>query len=138
MFHVLKHLTLCLKDRDTAKPRLEASLPVKGRRATMSQIEKEINIAWIVVIALLTTVLLVIFNGLVISILWSWFIPKTFAGAPTLSIAESMGISLVVSALIRIPAKFDEDQKPFATITEPLVRGLLLLGLGFVVQSIAF
>lgn len=40
-------------------------------------------------------------DGFVLSILWNWFIPRIFIGAPTLSILNAIGLAIVIGFLTR-------------------------------------
>lgn len=98
---------------------------------------------WMVAIFLLAAVPMTLFNGWMLSIMWNWFIPHIFSSMPTLSIGAAIGLSLVISAFVYIPAKeAAEDEDPWVRfvgiLLNPVLRGLLLLAIGAIVHSIAF
>lgn len=54
---------------------------------------------WAFSVWLITIVPITIWRGWVLSVVWNWFIPKTFHGAPVLTIGQALGVALVVSVL---------------------------------------
>ena len=73
---------------------------------------------WIVAV-IGTMVLSTILNGYVFSVLWGWFIVKTFA-LPALNIPAAIGVSLVVSYLTAHLSNDDNNK----SATEQLFRGI--------------
>jgi len=106
--------------------------------ATPVQPKSSDSTGWAFSAFLLTVVPLTIFNGLVLSVVWNWFIPSTFDGAPLLSIAQALGVSLVVSTLVSIPSKDTHNKSLGSIVLTALLngvsRGLLFLVLGFIYQ----
>jgi len=101
-------------------------------------VRRQINSSsgWAFSTFLITIVPLTIFNGWVLSVVWNWFIPTTFDGAPVLTIGQALGVSLVVSTLVSVASK-DSQGKSFGyTVLYGLIygvfRGLLFLLLGFI------
>ena len=85
---------------------------------------------------LITIIPLTIFNGWVLSVVWNWFIPTIFAGAPALTIAQALGLSLVVSTLVTIKNKDSEGKSlgkiVLSALYDSIFRGLLTLGFGLI------
>ena len=72
-----------------------------------------------------------VINGLVLKVLWGWFMVTTF-GLPTLSISAAIGSMVVVDFLI---AKTVKDEPPMSKVlAESLLMPLIFLGMGWVVQ----
>lgn len=77
-----------------------------------------------------------VWGGWVFSQLWSWFIVPVF-GLPALSVAQAMGISLVVSSLA------SHNQKEEKDLTASMIRlgvnavfsPLMFLVIGWLLQS---
>ena len=68
-------------------------------------------------------------SGLVLSIMWNWFIVSTF-DAPSLSILEAIGITMVVGLFTRGLATHldteDDDLKTSTKFAKTLARSLIL------------
>lgn len=74
-----------------------------------------------------------VYRGLVLSVLWGWFAVPTF-GLPSISFVPAMGISLVVSFLTHQPQsnKNDESGKILAL---GALMPLLALGAGWIIHQ---
>jgi hypothetical protein len=86
---------------------------------------------------------LIIYNGWILSILWNWFIPNIFPGVPSLTIGYAIAISIIVSALMPLRPgvkrqKSSDWESFYYTIIAPLLKGFLLLIMGYIVQAIIF
>lgn len=64
---------------------------------------------------IVTAVFGTLWSGYVLSVLWEWFLVKPF-GAPALSIATAIGLSLIVSYMTaqRLPETSVEKEKSLA------------------------
>ena len=71
-----------------------------------------------------------IWGGLVLSILWGWFIVPL--GLPEIGLANAIGVSLVVGFLTRHHATSEKDLSD--RIIESLITPLIVLGFGWVVH----
>jgi hypothetical protein len=81
-------------------------------------------------ISLLLIVPATLLNGLVIVVLWSWFVVSNFR-LPPLTVAEAIGLWLLVSLLIPTP----RDERPaLVQLLEGIARSLILFALGWVVH----
>ena len=92
---------------------------------------------WALSAFLITVIPLTIFNGWVLSVIWNWFIPTTFDGAPVLTVGQALGVSLVVSSMVSVARKGSRDDKSLGYhvlfgLAFGIVRGLIFLLLGFV------
>jgi hypothetical protein len=72
---------------------------------------------------LITTVFGSIWNGYVLAILWRWFVVKPF-GAPALTVATAIGISLVVGYLTH-QRQVDTDAEKAKSMEMRLMEALL-------------
>lgn len=77
-----------------------------------------------------------VINGFTFSVLWSWFIVPIF-DLPNLTIAQAIGLGLLVSAL-KSPKKQENSDKSaleqvLFLILYPLLEMILYLGLGWIV-----
>lgn len=77
----------------------------------------------------LATIPIAVVNGIVISILWGWFIVPL--GMPSLSVVNAVGMGLVISMFTARPTKSTSDEDIFAAFLFGLFYPLLMLGLGF-------
>lgn len=76
---------------------------------------------------------LAIWDGFVGSVVWNWFIPKTF-GLPTITIAQAIGICLVAEVISGSSAKvLDENDLAEAIVIHVMV-GIMALIIGFFTQ----
>jgi hypothetical protein len=80
----------------------------------------------------------VIWYGVVLGILWSWFIAPVFT-APELSILQAVGLSVVVNFIVFIERDEDNTEKELwsaliVAIIRTLGRPLMALITGFIVQ----
>lgn len=78
-----------------------------------------------------------IFNGWILSIMWKWFIVPF--GAPDISIAAAIGLSLIFSFLKGGSTSQSKDEESVAYlilrgIFVSFVPGLIILGLGYIVH----
>ena len=80
---------------------------------------------WLAVIALLISPVTITLKGLVLTILWRWFvIPVT--GLPALSIPMALGISLIASYLTEQYIKQPkDDEDPAYELIKNIVSGFL-------------
>jgi hypothetical protein len=81
-------------------------------------------------------VLLGLWNGYVLSILWSWFVVQF--GLPTLTVPHAIGLALIGSLMVPY-RKPDESKAGWGKILENLagrfLTPLLCLGVGYVVKG---
>lgn len=97
-----------------------------------------------VIVLFLSVVPLAIYNGWVVSVLWNWFIPPTFVGMSSLSIAKAIGLTLVVGVFLNIRQPKDETEysslsaEVIVALGVPLARGIVFLISGWLVHAIAF
>jgi energy-converting hydrogenase Eha subunit A len=82
---------------------------------------------WISLLLLVPATLL---NGLVIAVLWSWFVVSNFH-LPPLTVAEAIGVWLLVSLVTPTP---HDDRPVLAQLLEGIARSLTLFALGWVVH----
>lgn len=99
---------------------------------------------WAFSVWLITIVPITIWRGWVLSVVWNWFIPNTFHGAPVLTIGQALGVALVVSVLtygIGVAASngVSKDARGKSTLflvssslVTSLISGALFLLLGFI------
>lgn len=73
-------------------------------------------------------------SGYVLSILWGWFIVPVFH-LPALSIAQAVGMAIVIGMVTRDLNVKREDQDMASAISVPLVYNLLMLVIGWVVHQ---
>lgn len=94
---------------------------------SQSQLVANINGKGVALLALLAipVVLVVssIANGFVLSILWGWFVVPLFE-VPSLTIAQAIGISIVVSYFTN--QYNDSDKKEEKSLTEKIIYLILL------------
>ncbi len=75
-----------------------------------------------------------VWQGLVLSIIWGWFIVKAFH-APYLSIPLAIGISLVVSMLTyQVPSQEPDEKHTSRSITIGIVYPLMILVMAAIVH----
>ncbi len=82
-------------------------------------------------IALLSAV-----NGWVLSVLWNWFIPVIFEGAPRLGIGAAMAVALIVRMLtfqIQRNSKEGKDERQTTMIGE-LLMPFVMLTMGAIIH----
>ncbi|MDP3696508.1 MAG: hypothetical protein Q8R55_00575 [Candidatus Taylorbacteria bacterium] len=78
-------------------------------------------------------------RGYVLSVLWRWFMVPTL-GLPALSVAQAIGIALVVGMLTHQSQHYPEDKdektsKKVVRITEPFLTPFAVLLIGWVVRQ---
>lgn len=81
---------------------------------------------------LVIVTLSIIFGGYAFATLWDWFIVTKF-GMPSLSIAESIGVGMVVSYATHQVNLKDKDRTASDLLTIGIVKPLAALGIGWVV-----
>jgi|SRR5690348_7092427 len=99
------------------------------------------------VVGILATLLFVIvcgalFSGLVLSVLWGWFIVPALHAAP-ITVPQAIGLSLVVGLLTRGTAREKDEEKKDRGIGEALftafchatIPPLFVLGIGAIVHA---
>lgn len=74
-----------------------------------------------------------IFSGFAISMLWDWFIVATF-GLKALTIAQAIGLGLVVAYMAVPMRKGDDSWTLGEKIAIAIFKPLIFLGLGWVVH----
>ncbi|OHA88118.1 MAG: hypothetical protein A2653_03045 [Candidatus Zambryskibacteria bacterium RIFCSPHIGHO2_01_FULL_43_25] len=90
-----------------------------------------------VILYLLVSIPVIVFDGFVLSKLWGWFVVTQF-DLPSLGVAQAVGISLIVSLLTyQIKNKSDEDSKPRAvrSVIESAAVAFTALVYGWVVSQ---
>ena len=91
------------------------------------------------ILMLVTTLILIVFDGWVLSVLWNWFVPNIFTGAPELILGSAIGVTLVVAIVNADPIDESAESPSIAqALFIGVFRGLVLLAIGFVVQSITY
>ncbi len=93
-----------------------------------------------VVAAIGGLILSVLWSGYVFSILWDWFVVPQFEGAPTLSVAASIGISMTVTFLTfhhddRIEDRRSTGERITSIIGMAIGRPLFVLIVATIVRS---
>lgn len=73
-------------------------------------------------------------SGYVLSILWGWFVVPVFH-LPGLSIAQAVGLAIVVGMVTRDLNVKREEQDAMSAFAVPLLYNLLMLGIGWVVHQ---
>ncbi len=90
------------------------------------------------VIAIVASVPLYLWNGFVLKTIWNWFVPDIFEGAPTLDIAEAIGIGLVLTFVTyrRIPSNKEESllEGVLLGVFHELTNGVMTLLGGLIVH----
>jgi hypothetical protein len=81
-------------------------------------------------IALLLVVPAYLLYGGVLAILWRWFVVSTFHAAP-LSVAQAIGVSLVVSIVI---PSYPDKRSSIEILAASVGKTLVLLAIGWVVH----
>ena len=84
-------------------------------------------------LALIFVPLIYIWNGFVLQQLWGWFAVEKFA-LPPLSIAEAIGISLIVGFLTTHVSDAKEKQEAWITLVAGVINTGIVLLIGFVVH----
>lgn len=65
-------------------------------------------------------------NGYVLSVVWAWFIVPVF-GLPEISVAQGLGIALVVGMMTHQDVPLDKEQEWWAPAMTTLVKPLVTL-----------
>lgn len=93
--------------------------------------------ALVIVVGL--SVLSYVLDGWALLKLWGWFILPRFASAPALTIAQAIGLAMVVSFLTRqsMPDKEGESAKNaiIRAISLAIVKSLLVVACGWIVAQ---
>jgi len=78
-----------------------------------------------------------IINGLVLKVLWLWFIAETF-GLPVITVAQAIGLSIVVGFLTHQDCQREKTEDAYNAagklIVTIFVGPLLALGIGYIVH----
>lgn len=89
---------------------------------------------------LVASCVLVVTGGLLLTVLWSWFVQPLFAGAPDLNVGEAIGLSLVAG---RLHGQTESDRKRGQTtsdtrniLTTAIARQLLALAIALVLHYV--
>ena len=78
-------------------------------------------------------ILLIVFQGLIATILWGWFAVPL--GAPPINPALAIGLTLLVNRFISVPVKPWKTMEDFYTaLLTSIVSGLLALAVGYVIH----
>lgn len=80
---------------------------------------------------------LILLNGWVAMVLWNWFIPETFHGAPRLDIAKAIGLVLVAAVFMPKPVLPTTDTENRTAMHAQLFAAaapFLALLMGFIVH----
>jgi hypothetical protein len=93
-----------------------------------------------VVLAVGGLVLSVLWSGYVFSILWAWFVVPQFEGAPVLSVAAAIGMSMTVSFLTyhhddRIEDQRSTSERVISMISMAIGRPLFVLIIAAIVRA---
>lgn len=91
-----------------------------------------IAIAFVVAIAVATITLASILEGLVLSVMWGWFLVPL--GAPKIGVALAIGVSLIVGMLTHQHSK-SEDGEWVEKIVGAFLGPLLILCIGWIVHK---
>lgn len=92
------------------------------------------------VLAIGGLILSVLWSGYVFSVLWAWFVVPQFEGAPTLSVASAIGVSMTVSFLTyhhddRIEDTRSTSERIVSMIAMAIGRPLFVLIIAVIVRS---
>lgn len=90
----------------------------------------------LILLGFLAMPIVAIWQGLVLKILWGWFMVPTF-GLPSLDIPQALGLALVVTFLTHQTTKREDEDagEVFARILiNGFVEGLFFLGFGAIVM----
>ena len=79
-------------------------------------------------------VVAVIFEGLVFSLLWKWFVVPVF-GAPVLTIGYAIGVSLIVGMLTAKVRKQEHSPDVVEVLSQGLATPLVFLVIGWIVKA---
>lgn len=83
-------------------------------------------------LAILLSIPVAVFRGLVLVQYWHWFVMPTFHGAPDLRIPVALGIaSLLQYATVMPTVKQDDDKGPWYTLILSVLTALFVLALGW-------
>lgn len=75
-------------------------------------------------LAILVTVILgPILNGLVLSVLWGWFVAQTF-GVATLGIANAIGLSILANSLLHHGEVADDEARKAAVAGKTMTSAI--------------
>jgi len=83
---------------------------------------KKMKIIGIITTILITMIVTPVWRGYALSKLWLWFIVSTFGAAP-LGIAQSIGLSLIVSFVTHQTDSYEDKDKSYG---EKMTRAVLL------------
>lgn len=76
---------------------------------------------------------LAIWDGFVGSVVWNWFMPKTF-NLPTITIAQAIGVCLVVEVISGVSTKLLDDDDLVEALVIHAALGVMALIIGFFTQ----
>lgn len=86
------------------------------------------------VVALIQVVVSAIWDGLVLMVLWNWFVPATFGSAPSLNLAQAIGLCLIIeAALLGLTiSTLDANADSWSRIFLRAYLGIILMAIGLV------
>ena len=86
--------------------------------------------------ALISTILLAIWRGIVLKVIWGWFFVPLF-GLPSLSTGQAMGVGLVITYLTLSSIKKHEPgwEVWVTAILTAFTYGLFVLAFGWFIKS---
>lgn len=89
------------------------------------------------IVIIISTTLSALLTGWVASILWTWFAVEIF-GLPSLSIAQSIGVCLLISFLTKtyVPSKETKDGNfDWGVLSYVFISPFITLFLGWIIHS---
>lgn len=86
------------------------------------------------VVSLIQLAISAIWDGFVLMVLWNWFVPATFGGAPSLNLAQAIGLCLIIeAALLGLTINtHDANADSWSRILLRAYLGVVLMAIGLV------
>jgi hypothetical protein len=75
-----------------------------------------------------------VLHGWVFKILWWWFVAPVF-GLPALTVAQALGIGLMVSFLTKQLGLAEKEREAWESVLESIAQPFLVLGFGWLVHQ---
>lgn len=82
---------------------------------------------------ILVVVASIVVHGVILSILWKWFIHPIFSIAPVLAVVPAIGVALTVALLVQVYRTIPESNH-FTYFVSSIIPPIVLLGLGAIVH----
>lgn len=87
-------------------------------------------------LALLLSILLTIFRGVVLASCWNWFLATVITQIPEISVGQAIGISFALSIFMENGRKSDDETGLMARVIGTAIGYLLFWGIAFIVHLI--